>query len=131
MTLIFRLRWRLLALTLIIAVPAFMLIYYANVEQRNSAAQVAQHDALGFVHLASEGQDRFIAETKALLASLARLPQVRPDQPESCNALLDNFRQDNPYTFIGLTTPTGDVVCGSPKPDSPTNVADRIYFQRA
>src|SRR5215211_4734647 len=102
MQFIFRLRWRLLALTLIIAIPAFILIYVANVELHDSAAQAVKNDALGFAHVVGSGQDRIVAETQALLTTLARIPQLGVDQPQECNALLSKFRKDIPYNFIGL-----------------------------
>jgi PAS domain S-box-containing protein len=128
---IFRLRWRLLAITLLIAFPAFILIYLSNVEQRQLAAERAQDDALALVRSVAAQQDQFIAETRVLLTTLAQMPQIHPEQRESCNANLAELSQGLPYHFIGVAKTTGEVVCGSPEPQSAANIADRLYFQRA
>src|SRR5688572_25227092 len=128
---IFPLRWRLLALTLLIAIPAFILIYLTNIEQRKSAAQEAQDDALHLVRNIAAGQNQFIEETRMLMTMLARVPQLHPGQPAECNAFLADLQKDLPYNFVGVATRSGDVVCGSPVPQSDSNVSDRVYYQRA
>ncbi len=131
MQFIFRLRWRLLALTLLIALPAFVLIYIANIEQRNNDAQAAQQDALKLVRNIAMGQSQFIAETRMLLTMLVSMPQLSPEQPTNCNRFLAGLKQDLPYTFVGVATASGEVVCGTTMPRSVISIADRDYFQLA
>ena len=134
----YRLRWRLLALTILIALPVFLLMYLANVEQRDHARQGAQDDALRLVRSIAAQQDRLIEETRALLNILAQLPQLYPsylgEDPErlnSCNEFLTDVNDGIPYNYIGVINRAGDALCGSIPVSGPLNVADRLYFQRA
>ena len=128
---IFRLRWRLFVLTLLITVPAFVMLYFNNAEQRLFGAHEAENDALKLVRSIANGQDQFIAETRILLNTLARVPQIYPERPNNCNAFLAAQEEALPYNFLGVATPAGDIVCGVPAPENMLNIADRAYFQRA
>ena len=131
MQFIFRLRWRLLGLTFIIALPAFILLYMNTVEQRKFAAHEAENSALKLVRSIASGQDQFVAETRARLNMLAHVPQISPSHPNNCQAFLISIENNLPYNFVGVATPEGDVICGNPMPEGVPNIADRPYFQRA
>lgn len=128
---IFRLRWRLFVLALLITVPAFVMLYFNNAEQRSFGAHEAESDALKLVRSIANEQDQFIAETRILLNTLARVPQIYPERPNNCNAFFTGLGEDLPYNFLGVATPAGDVVCGVPTLENVINIADRPYFQRA
>ena len=76
------LRVRLLLLVVIAMIPALGLILYSGLETRGRAVQDAQEEALRLANLASTDQARLIDRSRQLLAVLARLPEVRGDEPE-------------------------------------------------
>ena len=127
------LRWRLLVLTFIIALPAFVLLYFADVDQRTQAAQTANDQALRLVYDIAEEQSDLIDETRDLLSILAVMPQLHPGRLDNCHALLTTLVQERSaaYRNLAVATPSGDLVCGARMADTLITIADRDYFQRA
>jgi diguanylate cyclase (GGDEF)-like protein len=127
------LRARLLWLVLAAVIPAFGLIGYTAIEQRQQAALGAKKDAMNLVRLAAREQSQLIASTRQLLMSLARLPAVRdPRAAGLCNGTLADLREPYPYyTNFGVATPDGNIYCSALPLARAVNIADRSYFQRA
>ncbi|HSS63951.1 MAG TPA: EAL domain-containing protein [Gammaproteobacteria bacterium] len=127
------LRTRLLLLVLLAVLPAFAVIVYTAVSQRQDAAFAAQRDALSLVRTAGLKQSQLIGSTKQLLLSLARLPAVRQSGTgSSCNHLLGEVLRAHPYyTNFGVATVDGQIFCSALPMEQPVNIADRSYFRRA
>lgn len=126
------LRARLLLLVLAAVLPAFGLIGYMAVAQRQAATLHAETAAMNLVRLTAREQSQWIASTRQLLLSLARLPAVKAPGDSSCNRLLAELIRSYPYyTNFGAATPDGRVYCSAFPLKQPVNIADRSYFRRA
>ena len=127
-----RLRARLLALVLLAILPALGLVLYTGFEQRAAARADAEASARRVVKLAAASQKQHFEATRQLLATLAQLPQVRPDRAAECQALFTNLLQLHPiYANIGGLDSEGRVFA-SAKPAPPQfDLSDRSYFTRA
>jgi PAS domain S-box-containing protein len=126
------LRLRLLVLTIVIALPAFILMYFTYADQREHASHESENDALTLVRNIANSQSQLVNDTKVLLTTLVRLPEVQPDRWADCSALLEDLHQSpSPYSVLAIIAPDGDLVCTSPQSKIVANMADRDYFQRA
>jgi diguanylate cyclase (GGDEF)-like protein/PAS domain S-box-containing protein len=124
------LRIRLILLVLLAAVPALALTLFTGWEERNASALAAQHDALNLATLASADQDLLVESTRHLLISLARLPELRQDDPAACSALFaDLFEQYPLYANLIAVKPNGDLWCSAVPPSGAINFDDRAWYQ--
>jgi PAS domain S-box-containing protein len=124
------LRIRLLALVLLAVIPALGLILYSASEQRQSAVDGVERNALRLTDLAIDNQERLVEATQQLLTTLAQLPEVRAGGA-ACNALLaDLWTQDSLYTALSVAAPDGTIYCSSLPLNQLPNVADRPYIQQ-
>lgn len=113
------LRARLLLLVLAAVIPAFGLIGYTAIGQRQQAALDAEKHAMNLVRLAAREQSQLIASTRQLLMSLAQLPAVRAPGAASCHKVLADLLKPHPYyTNLGVATPDGRVHCSALPPDA-------------
>jgi signal transduction histidine kinase len=126
------LRLRLLALILLILLPAAGLLVYTAMEARRAATARSRDSAVRLAVFASSAQRQQIDATRQLLAALAALPDVRERRSDGCTALVTHLHAQYPgYTNLGAITRAGDVFCSAVPQAGPTNVADRSYFWRA
>jgi diguanylate cyclase (GGDEF)-like protein len=128
------LRARLLLLVLAAVIPAFGLIGYTAIAQRQAAALNAEKEAMNLVRLAAQEQGQLIASTHQLLMSLAQLPAIRAPgtATASCQRVLTELLKSFPYyTNFGVAAPDGRVLCSAVSLAEPVNIADRSYFKRA
>lgn len=127
------LRTRLLLLVLAAVIPAFGLIGYSAIAQREQAALDAEKEATNLVRMAAREQSRLIASTHQLLLNLSRLPAARnPGTAASCSRALAEMIKPYPYyTNFGVATPDGRVFCSALPLARPVSITDRSYFQRA
>jgi hypothetical protein len=68
--------------------PALLLTFYEALENRRDATAAAKANALTVAEDASRTQELLIYEAHQLLLGLARLPEARDADAESCPALL-------------------------------------------
>lgn len=128
-----RLHLRLLALILVSVAPAFAIIVYSSAEQGAKAVQDVHGRALASARTVAAQHRSLIAHSHQLLASLARLPEVRGRTSDAaCNELLAALlRLHRQYNGLIVARRDGWVRCsGIPQP-TPLNVTDRAYFSRA
>ena len=128
-----RLRVRLLALVLLAILPALGLVLYSGLEQRKLARQESEANARRIVKLAAAAQKQHVEASRQILATLAQLPQVRPERAEECRALFTNLLQLHPvYANIGALDAAGNVFASAVPPTTPhLHLGDRSYFKRA
>lgn len=128
-----RLRVRLLVLVLLAILPALGLVLYTGFEQRAAARADAEADARRVVKLAAASQKQHFEATRQLLATLAQLPQVRPDRAADCQALFTNLLRLHPiYANIGGLDSEGKVFASAAPPPTPRlDLSDRAYFKLA
>jgi serine phosphatase RsbU (regulator of sigma subunit) len=112
--------------------PALVLTFYTAAEQRKHAAADVQQDALRVARLASAGQERLIEGARQSLVMMARLPEVRGENPDAANKLLADIQHQYPlYLNFGVVELDGSVFASALPMPAGINLADRGYFQRA
>lgn len=125
------LRARVLLLVLAAVIPAFGVIGYTAMVQRQEALRHTEMDAMNLVRLAAWKHRQLIASTRQLLMALSRLPAVRGIVPQACDQVLAELRQPFPYyTNLGVATPDGQIRCSALPLQEPVTIADRSYFKR-
>ncbi len=126
-------RSKLLLVLLIILLPALGIIFAAGVSQRQSALVKAQDDALLMVRSLVAQQEQIAIATKAMLSTLAQLPEVQNLDAPACNRIFAELQRLNPfYASILAMTPDGNVFAAhSPLESGKVNQSDRKYFQDA
>lgn len=128
----YSLRFRSILLVLLVVLPAFGLILYDGLTDQQTGIAAAQDDALRLARLAAFEEEQMIGTTRQLLVAMAQLPQVRGDNPATCNALMvDILQRFQRYANLGVIASNGDVVCSARPIGGQVNLADRDYFQRA
>jgi len=126
------LRFRLLALILLILLPAAGLLSHTSTEQRRAASAEAWDSAIRLALLASSSQEQLVDMTRQLLGALAAVPDVRDGRAAACNALVAHLLKQYPrYANLGALTRDGDVFCSAVPLDRPANAASRGFFWRA
>ncbi len=124
-------RGRLLALVLLAVVPALALTLYTHLEERRLNAIQVQENALRLARLVSADQERLIEGARQLLASLARLPQVRMREATACSRLFAEFlEQYSLYANLGVASSHGDIFCSGLPISGSVGAAHRTWFQR-
>lgn len=125
------LRARLTLLVLLAALPALALLLLTASEQRNDAILAAEEDAQRVARLAAANQNSLIAQTRLLLNTLARLPEVRADDPAGCNTLLRNLVNSDPrYTNLGVVYRDATAFCTGLSDETVGWVIDFDFVQR-
>jgi signal transduction histidine kinase/HAMP domain-containing protein len=105
------------------------LIIFSAREQRQSAAAVAETEALRLARILSASHQRLIDSTRHLLVALARIPEIRKGERGTCVALLsDLIKEYPPYSNLGVADARGDVFCRARAAEKYSNIGDRPYF---
>lgn len=126
------LRTRLMLLVLIAVIPAFGVIWYTTVEQRQEAAHAAERNTMYLVRLVAEEQSELVGSTRQLLVSMSRMAQVSRGNGKECSRFLGEIRKTNPfYTNLGVASLDGNVWCSAVPIKHPVSIYDRSYFRRA
>ncbi|CAG0956234.1 hypothetical protein GPROT1_00469, partial [Gammaproteobacteria bacterium] len=126
------LRARLFLLVLLAIVPMLGLILYTDLEQRQRDLAQVEADALHITRLVANTHQDLIENARSLLATLALLPQVRGDDPDTCNDLLARTLKQNPqYTNLTVAQVNGDVFCSGVPFTGQVSFSERAVFKRA
>lgn len=124
-----RLRWHLLLLILLAALPTLALQIVYEYRQRDArraeiADEVRAHAQAVAVHV-----DELFDRTAAVLATAAHIPAVRERAAEACSAVLAAVRPVAGADIVGFG-PEGRAFCATRPIHLALDVADRAYFQR-
>jgi diguanylate cyclase (GGDEF)-like protein len=126
------LRYRLLLLVLLAALPALALVFSTADEQQRQALQRAEEEALRVARVAASDQARLIAGARSLLTGLAQLSDVQMHNARSCSSLFAEVQRRFPlYANVGAIRPDGEVFCAARGTPRLENAADQPFFQRA
>jgi diguanylate cyclase (GGDEF)-like protein/PAS domain S-box-containing protein len=129
------LRARLVLLVLVAVLPALGLALQAGIEERRAAGDRVRDDTLALARLASANHQRFLELTAQFLATLSQLPEMRREDPQACNALLDRLLHQHPlYADLGVVSAGGERLCGGlPMPGAgpPAALVRRVMETRA
>lgn len=124
------LRVRLVLLVLIAIIPALGLAIYNLAQQLKRASSIAEQEVLHFVRIVDDDYSRLIEKTRQLLMVLSHVPAMRGEDPAACSSFLATIMKDHPeYSNMGTVKANGEKFC-SALPASPSNVAQRPWFQR-
>ncbi|QOX78774.1 PAS domain S-box protein [Trichlorobacter lovleyi] len=125
-------RAQLVLITLIIALPAIVIIIYVGVQQRNNVVDDAyQLTRLLSERIASE-QKYTAAAAEQLLVTLAQMPEVRQHNQARVKQLLLKLNELNPqYANILVTDLSGKTWAAVFMPPPPAMLDDRRYFKNA
>lgn len=125
------LRTRLLLLALVAVMPAFGLLAYTAVGQRQQAMEHAKKDALNLVRMATQEQRRLIADTRERLIRLSQQPAIRQPGTACRRAVVEFQRSQTYFANVGVATLDGDIFCSARPLRAPVNIGDRRYFRHA
>jgi PAS domain S-box-containing protein len=126
------LRFRILLLVLLSALPALVLILYSGLEQRQMSRASAQEDAFRLARLAASNHSALLEGANQFLAAIAKLPQLHSDDLSGCDQLLDEIvSQYRRYRWMRLASHTGEILCSSTFSDTIPDPLGQIHFQEA
>jgi PAS domain S-box-containing protein len=126
------LRFRLLLLVLLSALPALALTLYSGIEQRQMARQSAQADALRLTRLAASNHSALVEGANQFGLALAHLPQLRGDDFSDCTQLLDEIISEyRRYHWVRLASNSGEILCSSTVEERLPSPLGQIHFQQA
>lgn len=126
------LRFRLIVLVLLAALPAVGLAIYNAAQQTVEARNQAQEQVLSLVRVVALEHRTLVVSTRQLLSVLIQLPELHPERFSECNTLLARQLSLNPaYANLGVADANGDIFCSAVPVTTPVNVSDRAWFTRA
>ena len=125
------LRFRLILLVLVAALPAFGLMLYSAIERHEQERVEARENALRIVRQIAMQHDRIVALTRQLLMTLAHCPLVLNGDSLHCSAICaDLLKNQTVYLNLGAYDREGNVYCSGLPLSAPVSAADLPYFQR-
>ena len=126
------LRFRLVVLVLLAALPPVVLTLHMARQDRQRQTEALRQRSQDIVKLAARKEDEMIAGTRQLLRTVAESSQVRSAQWANCTKMLRTLFADYPrYANLGVIKTNGDVSASALPLTEPVNLADRSFFQRA
>lgn len=126
------LRVHLILLVLIAALPAWGLMLYTDVRQRERSAAEVQDHACRMANLAAREEKRLIDDIRQILITLAQFIRYDRSDPARCSTFFaDLLKQYRRYTNFGAIKPDGDPLCSAVHLKHPINAAGRLWFNRA
>lgn len=125
-------RTQLVLITLIIALPAIVIIVHSGIQQRKSAIQDAYKLTQLVVERISSEQTNTAAAAEQLLVTLAQMPEVRQQNRDKVQQLLRKLNELHPhYANILITDLSGKTWAAVFMPPPPAMLNDRRYFKNA
>ncbi|MBU2965933.1 EAL domain-containing protein [Amphritea sp. 2_MG-2023] len=125
------LKYRLLLLMLLVALPGFLTVIIHVQQQRESAINVSREQARFVVQHSVLHQQLLVENTRRYLELLAdTIPVKKPSAP-ACSAYLASILKLNAdYINLGVPGHDGELICSALPLEKPISVADRGYFKR-
>ena len=121
---------KLLALLLIVFLPASGIIVASSLVQRGRAIREAEKGAMLLVQSLAAQQEQVTAGTKQMLSTLAQLPEVKNLDAAACNEIFRQLHGNYPaYSLIAALRPDGSAFASDPPFNRGTNLSDRNYCQ--
>jgi signal transduction histidine kinase len=126
-------RKKLHVLLLVLFLPAFGVVVYSGINQRQSKMEEARKNALLLVSSLTAQQEQIANSTRTMLTLLAQLPEVRYTNAAKCDQLFADIHRRFPYyTVLLAVTPDGYAFASS-MPIKPGTIylGDRKHVQDA
>ncbi len=123
-------RIRLIAVILLILVPALALILYTTTLEWSHDRLHAREDALREVQIVANRHELLIQSTRQVLVVLSQWPQVRQRDAAACEVLFAGLRkEDLSHIAFGAVDLDGNLFACSMELHEPVNVADNPSFR--
>src|SRR5512139_366797 len=106
------LRGRLIALLLLVLLPALGVILFTDQRHRASIAAQVQKSALGSARVIATEQRRIFENAHQQLITLARLPQIRERNSVACEKILAGLLEPL-YVDLGVIDTKGNLLCSA------------------
>ena len=121
-----------MALMLLAFLPLVVLEVNTATEQERRAAENAKQEAMRLSRLCANNQQVLIDSVRQLLMVLAQTESVQRQYNGDCQVLFQKLLNENPmFAIVGALDANGNVLCSAPAISQPTNLAERVFFQRA
>jgi PAS domain S-box-containing protein len=112
--------------------PAVLLVIYQAQASRMAALDATRERATLALLSVTTSQQKLLDDTRHFLQKLATIPLAQQlETPECARYLAELLALTNNYVNLGLPRADGALLCNAKPLQSPVNVADRPYFQRA
>src|SRR3989441_666453 len=124
------LRVRIFVILVLVLLPILGLVYIIVQQEERTLAQVALVQVQNLIdHLITDYTDG-VEDTRRLLGSIARLPEIRAAGP-GCRSVLAWYRDAYPtYLNLGVIDRQGFLVCSALPTVGRVNLGDRLYFRQ-
>ena len=125
-------RWQLIIIVAIVALPAAGIIIYSGVQQRNHAINEARIDAQRLVDRISSEQRILAASALQLVVSVSQLPEVKGKEKNKVNSLLKHLLNLHPnLSTLFISDSTGTIWASADHLVGTISIYDRRYFKNA
>jgi PAS domain S-box-containing protein len=127
-------RWQLIIMVVIVALPAAGIIIYSGVQQRNNAIHNACVDTQRLVDQIASEQRILVAAARPLVVSLSQLPELKNKDSAKLNLILSNILKLNPNFTVLFIADRKGVIWASTLVNpyaKPIMIDDRRYFKNA
>jgi len=125
-------RWQLIIIVLIVALPAAGIIIYSGVQQRDNSIHDARKDTQRLVDRIASEQRILVASARQLLVSVSQLPEVKGKNATEVNLVLGRILKLSPnFTSLYIADLTGSIWASAIPPTNPITIYDRRYFKNA
>ena len=126
------LRVRLLILVFISVVPALMLVLFIAAVQKNNSEDQIKADTLDTVKIAANNIEQLTEGPRQILSVISELHFIRNHDSIACTEYLSSLKKRLPmYGNVMAAKLDGEIFCSALPVEKETNVADRLWFQRA
>jgi len=125
-------RWQLIIIVAIVALPAAGIIIYSGIQMRDSAINDARMETHRLVDRIASEQHILAASALQLVVAVSHLPEVRATDVAKVNLFLRNSLKVHPnFDLVFVADRTGTIWASSVPFASKITIYDRRYFKNA
>lgn len=127
-------RKKLIFLVLLATIPAFLLNFITELENRKRAVQTAKNDTAIYLNGFCQIQQRITDSTRSLLKTVAAIPEIKKMNSRGADRILSSLLEANPiYTNVILVDLNGDPIAAGKGIENvkKLNFSDRRQFRDA
>ena len=125
-------RFQLIIIVIIVALPAAGIIIYSGIQQRNRAINAALMDTQRLADRVASEQRIMVASVQQMVISLAHLTEVKDKDATKVNIFLSNILRLHPnLSNIFIADRTGTIWTSAVPFTRPMTIHDKRYFNNA
>ncbi|WP_239027779.1 response regulator [Geomonas subterranea] len=125
-------RFLLLLIVFVVALPAAGVILYSGIEFRNAMLEEARHETMQLSERIATEQHNLVVAAEQLMTSLAQLPEVKERDKSKVEPILRELLKLNPmYGNITISDPRGRMWATAVPTKQPLDVSSRRFFKNA